>query len=292
MQQRRTFCVKPTKIFYTVVRLFLSILFMIPLLVEAQRPTNRSRSELGVQYGGMYYIGDLNETGHFKNTHLAGGLLYRFNVHSRLTLRANLLYGSISANDADSKFEVNQNRNLHFRSTIWEATGGLEFNYWPFQIGHSRYKGTAYFLIEAGAFNFNPQAEFDGYWYNLQPLGTEGQGTNLTQRSPYIRTQMVMPIGLGCRFTVGDWMTINLEYAIRKTFTDYLDDVGKETFLSYSDVQEASGFVAAELSNRSLNQDRNGRRGNASTKDWYAFAGVMVTFKLGKPKKCFFEPFQ
>lgn len=274
-----------------IVRIILLVFLVVPLLLQAQRPTKRSRSELGLMYGVGYYIGDLNQTGHFKNAQPAFGLLYRFNVHSRLALRANLTYGSFEADDADSKFELLRNRNLHFRTDILEAAGGLEFNYWPFEIGHPRYKATAYFLVELGVYHFNPQAEYEGEWVDLQPLGTEGQGSQLTRRKKYATTQVSMPLGLGFRMTLGKIATINLEYGIRKTFTDYLDDVGSETYLPYSEIAEANGIVAANLSNRSLDNSRNGRRGNSTTSDWYAFTGIMVTFRLGPPKKCFFEPY-
>jgi hypothetical protein len=186
---------------------------------------------------------------------------------------------------------LHKNRHLQFRSQIWEVAGGLEFNYFPFQMGHARYKGTAYFLIEMGAFHFNPQAEYNGEWYDLRDLSTEGQGTSLSNQKPYATTTFTMPIGLGCRFTIGNVATINFEYGIRKTFTDYIDDVGKNFYVNGTELAQQKGELAALMSNRSLNQNREGRRGNSSTSDWYAFAGMMVTFKLGQPKKCYFEPF-
>lgn len=273
------------------MKYFFSILFLLASLsLLAQRQTKASRSELGVMYGGMYYIGDLNQYEHFKNTKPAIGLMYRFNVHSRMTLRGNIMYGGVAADDAESDEALLRNRNLHFRSEIWEAAAGVEFNYRPFQIGHPRYMATSYFLVELGAFHFNPQAQFNGYWYNLQALGTEGQVAE-GGRSPYLRTQVVMPIGLGFRVTLGDVASLNIEYGIRKTFTDYLDDVRSENYADVDGIRENSGYVAAQLSNRSLDGNAFGRRGDATTKDWYAFAGMMLTFKLGKPKKCFFEAY-
>ncbi len=269
---------------------FLLILF-IPSILWSQHSTRRSRTELGLMYGGTYYIGDLNQYGHFKDTRPAFGLLYRFNVHSRLALRGNILIGSLTGADSTSNFDLHKNRNLHFRTHLWEAAGGLEFNYFPFEIGHARYKGTAYLLVEMGAFNMNPQAEYNGEWHDLQALGTEGQGSRLTGDRRYSKTQFTMPIGLGFRVTLGDVATLNVEYGIRKTFTDYIDDVGGDMYLPYADLAQANGTLAANLSNRSLDQNRNGRRGNSTTSDWYAFAGAMLTFRLGPPRKCFFEPY-
>lgn len=273
------------------MRLLFPIFLLLPILLFSQRETKRSRSELGLLFGGTYYIGDLNQTRHFHRTEPAAGLIYRFNVHSRLALRGNILYGTVSADDSESRYALHQNRNLSFRSTIIEVAGGLEFNYFPFQIGHPRYKATAYFLVEMGAFHFNPKTDYNGSEVELQPLGTEGQGTSLNSQRKYSRTQFTMPIGLGFRVTLGKRASLNIEYGIRKTFTDYLDDVGSSSYVNSTELALVSGQKSADLSNRSLNQAREGRRGNSSTSDWYAFAGMMLTFKMGQPKKCFFEPF-
>jgi hypothetical protein len=265
------------------------ILLIIPVFIFGQRANNKSRSELGFLLGGTYYIGDLNQFGHFKNLEPAGALLYRFNIHSRLALRFNAMYGSVYADDKDSRYSQNRNRNLNFKSDIWELGGGLEFNYWPFQIGHPRYKGTAYLLVQIAAFHFNPKTTYNGNEVILQKIGTEGQGTNLSSKNKYLRTQVSFPIGLGCRFSLGKWMSIGLEYGIRKTFTDYIDDVGSSSYLSSTDLAAASGQIAADLGNKTLNQSRFGARGDASTKDWYAFVGMSLTFRLGNPSKCFFN---
>lgn len=261
----------------------------LPFLAFGQRPTNKSRSEIGILAGGMYYIGDLNPYGHFKKVNPSAGLLYRFNVHSRLAFRANLTYGSIEADDRDSPYSQLRNRNLNFRSDIWELASGVEFNYWPFQIGHPRYKATAYFLVELGAVYFNPKTDFGGEEVELREIGTEGQGTDLGSRNRYSKVALTMPLGLGFRCSLGKRMSLSLEYSVRKTFTDYLDDVGSGEYLDAGQLTLARGSTAAALNNRSLNQMQYGKRGDANTKDWYAFFGVGLTIRLGNPRKCFFE---
>ena len=264
----------------------LSILF-ISLSVHGQQHNRRSMSELGVMFGGMYYIGDLNSYGHFKNTQLSGGIIYRYNVHSRMSIRANALIGSVKADDADSKVSLYQNRNLNFESNIYEFSGGVEFNYFPFQLGHDRYKGTAYLLAEIGLFYMNPTTQYNGNTIELQALGTEGQGTSLNSKKYYSKTQLTIPLGIGVKLSLGENASINFEYGLRKTFTDYLDDVKSSRYLNPIELAEAASPLTANLANRSLDGSRFGRRGNPNTKDWYAFAGVMFTFRLGQPNKCY-----
>jgi hypothetical protein len=269
------------------MKLSLSILFALIASVSfTQKQTVLSRSEIGVLLGGSYYIGDLNQYNHFKNTQPALSLLYRFNINHRVSLRVNLSYGNVRAADEEANNEVLKNRNLSFSSNIFEAATGVEFNYFPFQLGHPRYLATAYLLAEIGIFTMNPTANINGDEIELQPLGTEGQSSELSSKGNYSRTQLTIPLGFGVKASLGPKISIGLEYAIRKTFTDYLDDVGSNRYVPTVALEEVNGPLAAALANRSLDQSNFGKRGNNTTKDWYGFFGATLTFRIGNPKKC------
>jgi hypothetical protein len=267
-------------------RILLFLLFIIPFLIYGQQQNFRSKSELGVLLGGSFYNGDLNQFRLFNNTHAAGGLVYRYNIHSRLSFRANVLYGKVSASDADAKLPLLVNRNLSFQSNIFEVAAGVEFSYFPFKLGSDKYKGTAYLLAEIGIFHMNPKAMYEGSLVELQPLGTEGQGSSLSSKRNYSLTQLTVPIGVGCKLSLGKRVSLSLEYAIRKTFTDYIDDVKANTFVDRGTLEQENGALAAALSNRNINNEPYGKRGNTATKDWYTFFGAMLTFRLGKPNVC------
>lgn len=269
------------------MRILCLIFCIFPLLGMAQQQNHRSRSELGFLLGGSYYIGDLNQFRHFYNTQLAAGIVYRYNVHSRLSIRGNFNYGNVKASDADAKRDIFVNRNLSFESSIFELAGGVEFNYFPFQLGHDRYKGTAYLLAEIGLFRMNPKTEYNGEMIELQPLGTEGQGSSLSTKGTYSLTQLTIPLGIGCKLSLGKKASINFEFGIRKTFTDYLDDVGSNSYVDATALAAENGPLAASLSNRSLDGSRFGKRGTSFTSDWYTFFGAMLTFRLGKPNICY-----
>lgn len=270
-------------------QLLAALIVVLTSPVFSQYHTNFSRSELGVLLGGSYYIGDLNRFAHFRGTQPAAGIIYRYNIHSRLSFRANFTYGNVIGDDALAKEELLRNRNLNFKSDIFELAAGVEFNYFPFQLGHERYKGTAYLLAEIGMFRMNPKTMHNGEWVYLQPLGTEGQGSDLSSRGRYNLYQVCIPLGVGCKLSLGRRVSLNFEYGIRKTFTDYLDDVRADAFINPDDLAAANGPLAAELSNKSLDGSRFGKRGTSATKDWYAFFGMMITFRLGQPAKCQFQ---
>jgi hypothetical protein len=244
-----------------------------------------SLSELGPTIGNMYYLGDLNPSKQFYRQNLGVGLMYRYNVNARLTYRFNLLAGSVEAYDSDSKNEILKNRNLSFQSNIQELAGGIEFHYYKYQLGNKKYRFTTYMLIQAGLFHFNPTTIYNGDTIQLHSLGTEGQGTSYGKKRKYFRYQPCIPIGLGAKFCLGKFTNINLDVALRKTFTDYIDDVGANYNVD-PNAFTANQSIAEDLSNRSLDNSRYGRRGNSSTSDWYVYYGASLTFRLGKTNKC------
>lgn len=255
----------------------------------SQRNNFLSRSEIGVMAGGMYYIGDLNPIQQFKNTQPSLGLLFRHSIHSRVSLRASALYGSVKADDNQSNNELFKNRNLSFSSSILELAAGVEFNYLPFEVGHNKYRGTAYLTVGIGVFKMNPMAEYEDHLTALQPLGTEGQSSSLSSSSPYGLTQLAIPFGIGVRATISKRVSFNVEFGVRKTFTDYLDDVKSDTFIDPVLLSEENGPITAAMSNKNLNGASNGYRGDSSTTDWYIFSGVMIMIKLGDPSNCFYH---
>ena len=251
--------------------------------VNAQYEPNQ---EFGILGGTGYYIGDLNNT-HFNNIRAAGGITFRKNFDRRFCFKSCILYTNVYADDAKSSDNINKNRNLHFKSDVIELSGQVEFNFLPYETGNSLYPFTPFVFTGVSLFNFNPRAEAsDGQWYALQELGTEGQGTTaFPNRKKYALTQMSIPFGGGVKIGVSDDFNIIIEYGLRKTFTDYIDDVST----TYAGLPSEFDNVTIELSDRSLDgpQQAGIARGDETNKDWYSFAGVTVSFRLkGNTKGC------
>ncbi len=249
-------------------------------------------SEIGIFIGASYYTGDLNPGGHFNRlTRPAAGGLYRMNFNQRFSAKAIASLGMLEGDDAYSLNEAHSNRNLSFRSKIYEFAVEGELNFLPFAIGNKKTAiTTPYVFAGVAVYNFNPQGMYQGRWYNLQPIGTEGQGSAFSNEKPYSLTQFSIPFGVGLKVNISKIVGINFEWGLRKTYTDYLDDVsGKyaDPFLLMSE----KGSVAVGLSDKTLVPEAGGntgrQRGNSYSRDWYSFAGVIITFKLnGKENEC------
>ena len=99
----------------------------------------------------------------------------------------------------------------------------------------------------------------------------------------------VIPYGLGIRRNLGggararhfgSW-SISLELSVRKTFSDYIDDVST-VYADPAALAEAKGPEAAILADRSTPLNLNGDpRGNADIKDSYHVFSVKFEYILG-----------
>lgn len=271
---------------------FTIIFSLIYLSIFAQR------SEIGIFGGGAYYIGDLNPSSHFLQTSPAGGVIYRYNFNPRFAVRANFFITRVEGSDAVSKF--NPERNLSFRSVINDASVVFEFNFLPFIAGNSKYPFTPYVFAGVTLFHFNPQASLDSSivdqtgkvlynsgWYNLQPLGTEGQGTTeYPQRKTYSLTNFAIPFGLGLKFSVFKNTALSLEYGLRRTYTDYLDDVST-TYVDPIALSAENTPVSAALADKTITSNgkqsvntEGKQRGNSKNKDWYSFFGITLQIRI------------
>lgn len=269
----------------------LSLLAFLFYVGEVKSQNFRTYSELGVLVGGSYYLGDLNPARQFNSTKLALGLVYKYNTSRRFAVRANAFWGNLYADDAQSNDEFQIRRNLMFRSRILEFSAMLEFNFFPYEVGNSSMPATPYIFGGLGIFRTNPQALLNDQWYDLKPLGTEGQGTNeFSERKPYSLINVSLPFGVGFKFHAFGRMSVAIEWGMRKTFTDYIDDVST-TYVSPVLLSATNGPESALLADRSLVEpgltNVGRQRGNSQNKDWYSFAGLTLTWKLqSKAPEC------
>ena len=281
----RFFCWDVTRHF-----LFL-ILFLFLFLARPQR-VSAQYSEVGILAGVSDYNGELNPgLLNFKFLHPAGGLMYRYNLNPHWALKGNAYYGIVSGADAQSTDPFQQNRNLSFKSGLLDVSGEFEFNFFPYEPSNTRTIVTPYIFAGISLFKFNPKAEFNGTWYALQTLGTEGQGNALVPDSKpeYSLTQFAIPFGGGMKISVKKF-SFGVELGVRRAYTDYLDDVSG-TYVDPVALVASKGMIAAILADRSVIHSPDtgvGRqRGNPNDKDWYMFTGLYCALNiLKKGQEC------
>jgi Domain of unknown function (DUF6089) len=270
------------------MRLCLPIILFSILTISLRAQYN----EVGITVGCSYYIGDLNPYKHYgKNTKLAFGVVYRKNLTTRHVIKCNALFIQLESYDSNNGVNELTNRNLSFRNNIIEFSGQLEINFFDYEIGNSDRRFSPYLFGGLAIFKMNPQASYNGNWIDLQGIGTEGQGID-GYDEPYKLTQLAIPFGVGIKLNLAGDFALSAEWGIRKTYTDYIDDVSK-TYVDFETIEKENGPLAAALSDRRLVKDFKStesnqlQRGNPQYRDWYVYSGVLLTYRIGNKKiKC------
>jgi hypothetical protein len=260
--------------------------FTLLLLCNISPLIFAQKSEVGFLVGTSFYMGELNPSTPFAASQFAGGIFYRYNINGRFALRGNLLFATVAGSDA--KTNKNNPRNLSFTSPITELSAIFEINFMelnPAVTSGKKNWFSPYLFGGIAVFNFNPKAEYEGVMYALQPLGTEGQGLPGMPRK-YALTSIAIPFGLGFKINFAKRISVGIEWGMRFTFTDYLDDVST-VYFDNALLAELRSPLAAALADRSeIKHVAGAGRGNPRTKDWYSFAGVSMSFKLGNRNVC------
>jgi hypothetical protein len=238
--------------------------------------------EVGGWLGTAHYFGDLNTSFNFMHPGLALGAVGRFNFNDRLCAKMSLNYGNIGADDANSKNEFEKNRNLSFKSPIFDGTAQFEFNFLPYNHGSREEFFTPYLFAGFSIYYSNPQAKLDDKWYALRSMGTEGQ----FRGDEYYSSQGALAYGGGVKVDITPIWSLNIELSNRRLYSDYLDDVST-VYANKNDLLKLRGPIAVALSDRSLPVDekiinQTGRqRGNGKDNDSYLFLQIGLVRYFG-----------
>lgn len=260
-----------------ITRTALSILFVFFGLCSLKA----QNQEFGFMLGGSNYHGDLAYNIVPEETHLAGGIHYRYNFNPHWSWRPTLMYGYVSG--SDENFEENNLRNLSFESDIWEISSIFEYNFQPFGSRKLSKDFTSYVMLGVAAYRFNPKTVYKDNLVELRQLRTEGQDA----KDQYQLIQVAVPFGGGVKYNLNKNWVFGFEIGWRKLFTDYLDDVSTQ----YPDLQEQRdqyGSLSADLSDRSWEVEGIGEplslagdmRGDPALKDYYFFTTFSLSYRL------------
>ena len=256
------------------------VLLIIPFSTFAQKQVN-----LTFLGGFSNYTGDLQ---HKKFTldqsRAAFGVGLSYELMPKILIRGSVAFGKLGADDKFSPKVLNRQRNLNFHSVLYDAS--VVADYSLFDLSWKRV--TPYVFAGLAMFGFNPYT-FDstGTKYYLKNLSTEGQGlVEYPDRKKYNNIQFAIPFGLGVRFRITDNAYLGYEIGVRKTFTDYIDDVSK-TYVDEALLASNRSAKAVELSFRSnelkdvnLPYPQDGTIRGGKFKDWYYFSGITLSIGL------------
>lgn len=210
------------------------------------------RMELGGGAGACFYLGDANKTP-FAGLSGMGGVIVRRIFNPRMCIKGNLAMGHIRGNsngyfiptDPDSGTpEGGIPCEVSFSRGVIDLGAQFEMNFWGYGMsggykGHSRI--TPYALLGAGI-----------------TIGMGGGGSTCGALN--------LPVGVGVKYKMRPRLNIGLEWTMRFSTSDNLDDPGGNTKLSHPYSVKSVGL---------------------KNKDCYSFTMVYVTYDISpKYRKC------
>jgi len=221
---------------------------------------------------------------------------YRYYISPKFALRSDFTYARLNGDDALTEERFRNNRNLHFRSPAIELSGRVEFYPFAEYFGHlyrmkgikgsGLHKWSPYVFVGVGGFWFNPKAKYNGDWIALRPLQTEDIA--------YSPIAISLPFGGGLKYGVSKSLSIGIEFALRYTNTDYIDDVSSVYVDQSSEsdmVQYLSNPTTGEIENYvdgTYTYDPTApgiERGDIENNDAFALMMISVNYKFLKGRK-------
>lgn len=191
------------------------------------------RSEIGFGIGTLNYTGDLVRNYHVSYSKPAVTAFYRSNISKIVSFRAGLLIGKMGASDSKPIDAFAAKRNYSFNITLVEASTMMEYHFLD-------WRDDKYFV------RFTPYV-FAG----VALFGISGHANKPTE---YSNVQGAIPFGMGVKYIMNPKYYLSLEFGMRKTFFDYLDNVS----------EDPSGR-------------KNYQYGNPNNNDNYFFLGLSIT---------------
>jgi len=252
------------------------IFFFIPILLFSTKSSSQY-CEFGIGLGSTLYYGDLNApdlSTNLGNSEFGGQLILRYIAKKNMVIRANLTLGKLSGDDRKSELEFQKIRNLRFTSLVVEGALLGEYYIFGYDTKASSQLFSPYFTVGFGFFHFNPKSDLNGEIYNLQPLGTEGQGLP-GQVGKYSKMALAIPFGGGVKIKINDKYNFGIELLARRSFTDYIDDVStvyantEDLFANYGEISAAFADRRGEALGVPQLNTPGFKRGGSGVDDYY-----------------------
>lgn len=207
---------------------------------------NAQTYEIGLYAGGANMIGDVGRTNYVLPSGPAFGGVFKWNKSKRYAWRGSVIYGSFTADDSKSGKPSRQQRGYSVDNTIMEFSAGLEFNFVEYNLHKLGPAFTPYLYTGVTYFRY------DFKYIDALQVQDIGQKDG----------SFAIPMTVGAKLRLNQFLILGAEIGARYTFTDNLD--------------------ASNPENSNFEQFRFG---NILSDDWYVFSGLTLTYTFGR-KPC------
>ncbi len=205
--------------------------------------------EVGLFLGGSNYIGDIGTDRYIDPNSPAIGLLYKWNVTNRYSLRGGFTLTKLVETEYNNS-DINRfNRSYKVDNSIQEALVGIEVNFKEFNLHDADFNFTPYFFYGISYFR-----------YEQYFITTTGPFSPPTYNNYGKDEKIAVPFTLGVKLNPNPLFIIGFELGARYTLTDNLDGSNPE-----NEYANELGY----------------KFGNVANNDWYIFMGFTISFTFG-----------
>jgi hypothetical protein len=153
--------------------------------------------EVGAFLGGSNLISDVGSDNYIDPNRLAVGVLVKWNRSPRYSYRGSFMYSRVAANDKDSDNSRRRQRGFAFKNTIKEASVGMEFNFFEFDLHEYGFTHTPYVYLGLSFFQYGTRDGDD--------------------------EDFAIPLTVGYKVKLNERLILGAEIGARTTFTDNID---------------------------------------------------------------------
>lgn len=157
------------------------------------------KMEIGGMVGGSYYLGDANFLGLFKEMNMMGGIVARYNLNPRMSIKGNLAVAGISGTTTGSEYRI-PGDDIEFSRTLYDLGAQFEYNFLAYGTGGG-YKRT----------------------YRIVPYLFGGVGITFAPEPAKNVFTANMPMGVGVKYKFAPRFNLGCELSFRFTLSDDLD---------------------------------------------------------------------
>jgi len=214
--------------------------------------------ELGVNFGGGNYIGDIGSEYYFKPKKLGGGIMFKNVVNPWYSIRMDLSYRAFNPDDAEAESAGRQIRQLSASAFIVSLDLGIEYYFRPmnpykfYRKGH-RFRPYIFSGIGIGSLNGNL------YKHQKHLLS-------------YSSSTFYIPMKIGFKYKISSQFLIGVETGARYYFSDNID--GTKQLYGYTN-SKIDGEAILETTNLNSN-------------DWSTFTSISLIYTFGD-LRCYFN---
>ncbi len=186
----------------------------------------QNSADIGIWGGIGGYMGDMTYIDQASSLNPNGGVFFRYNYNSRVSLRTMLLLGSIGAT---GNYEE---KPWDFDKFVTDISVMGEFNFFRYIVGSKRHPWTTYLLGGIGTslykYTYDP-GRMSQILYYLNPVQLNSVPNEIRAELIIDAEESVIglniPLGFGVKFSIGERMGVGVEAILRKYFNDKIDNL-------------------------------------------------------------------